>query len=921
MKATDRKRGLRPAPSRAGSLWLYPAGGGWHKGWDDFMRIILPSLAIGAVLATAACVPTRPALDHAAAPHSAAGLPASSSPLLVKGGTSALELPGRRPDGSVLLPNHWSLRPAGKQVELGDFPVNVAVHPGGRFAAVLHSGYGAHEILLVDIPSAAVVSRTSVHEAFYGLEFSPDGKQLFCSGAGDEVVHSFEFQAGSLTHPGRIILRDVKLRAIPAGLAVGRATSRLFVANVWGNRVTRVELSPQGTVADIVLGTNSAPLSFAPVAASSDLDNDAANKREEASLYRTGPDETFPYACRLDEKRQRLYVSLWAQAAVGVIDLKSERLVARWPAQEHPCEMALTRSGKLLFVANSSRNTVTVFDTVSGKVLETMVAALYPQAPPGSTPNSLALSPDEKMLFVANADNNTVAVFDVEQPGKSRSLGFIPVGWYPTSVRVTPDGRHLLVANGKGLTSKPNPLGPQPGVNVSTDPAVQVIARLFRGSLSIIEVPSRKAFERQLVGYTAQAYASSPLRPDASVAAQPPADNPIPRQPGRPTPIKYCLYIVKENRTYDQVLGDLPQGNGDPKLCLFPERITPNLHQIARQFVLLDNFYADAEVSADGHEWSMGAYATDFVEKMWPMNYGHNYSKKFPYPAEGYFPIAYPAGGYLWDRAHEAGVSYRSYGEFVDIFMRSNAPTRARVKALQGHIDEWYRPWDLAYPDVKRAERFRAELKRMEAEGDMPRLQILRLPNDHTHGTTAGWPTPAAYVAENDLALGQLVEAVSRSKFWPQTAIFVLEDDAQNGPDHVDAHRTTAYVISPYTKHGAVDSTLYSTSSMLRTMELILGLKPLSQFDAAATPMFNSFQATADLRPYEALPANVDLEERNSAHAWGGQLKMDFAREDAADDLLLNEVVWRSVRGADSPMPAPVRAAFVFARSKEADDD
>jgi hypothetical protein len=744
--------------------------------------------------------------------------------------------------------------------------------------------------------------------------------------------------------------------------------------------VTRVDLLPQPKVADILLGTNVAPLSIPPVAASSDFDNDAANKREEASLYQAGADDAFPYACRLDEKRQRLYVSLWAQAVVAVIDLKSEQLVARWPTQEHPCEMVLTRSGRLLFVANSSRNTVTVLDTESGKALETIWAALYPKALPGSTPNSLALSPDEKTLFVANADNNTVAVFDVEKPGKSRSLGFIPVGWYPTSVRVMPDGKHLLVANGKGLTPKANPLGPQPGVKPSDGPAVQLIARLFQGTLSIIDLPPRKEFEAQLAGYTAQAYRCSPLKRDGSVSAQRSADNPIPHEPriarelatipplpfrrgegrgegsgvalgggdslspqsqthnagdklspprkaeldaalGAASPIKYCLYIIKENRTYDQVLGDLPQGNGDPKLCLFPERVTPNLHQIARQFVLLDNFYADAEVSADGHEWSLGAYATDFVEKMWPLNYGHNHSKKFPYPAEGFFTVASPAGGYLWDRAREAGMSYRSYGEFVIPFTASNAPSITRVKALQGHIDPGYHGWDLAYPDVKRAQRFVTELKRMEAEGDMPRLQILRLPNDHTHGTTAGFPTPMAYVADNDLALGQIVEAVSHSKFWPRMAIFVVEDDAQNGPDHVDAHRTTAYVISPYTKRGAVDSTMYSTSSVLRTMELILGLKPMSQFDAAATPMFNSFEATPDLRPYQALPANVDLEERNGARAWGGQLNMNFAREDAVDDLLLNEVVWRSVRGPDSPMPAPVRAAFVFEQRGEKDKD
>jgi YVTN family beta-propeller protein len=804
---------------------------------------------------------------------------------------------------------------------LGDLPINVAVHPGGRFAAVLHSGYSAQEILVVDIVAAKVVSRTGVHETFYGLEFSADGRQLFCSGAGDEVVHSFSFEQGQLTNHSRIKLRDAKLRAVPAGLAISANGQRLFVANVWGDRVTRVELLPQPQVAEMVLGTNAASLSVPPVKGSSDFDSAAATKREEALLYGAVSGDAFPYACRLDEKRQRLYVSLWAQSAVAVIDLKTEQVLARWPAQEHPCEMALTRSGRRLFVANASRNTVTVFDTQSGKVLETIWAALYPQAPPGSTPNSLALSPDERTLYVANADNNMVAVFDVSKPGKSRSLGFIPVGWYPTSVRVTPDGRHLLVANGKGITPRANPLGPQPGVNPPAGVKVQYIAALLQGTLSIIDLPPRGEFAPQLAAYTAQAYRCSPLNAAASVSALPVGDNPIPRAPGLPSPIKYCLYIIKENRTYDQVLGDLPQGNGDPTLCLFPERVTPNLHRLAREFVLLDNFYVDAEVSADGHEWSMAAYATDFVEKMWPLDYGHNGSKKFPYPSEGSFPIASPAGGYLWDRAREAGVSYRSCGEFVAAGATADVPGKARLPALRGHIDEWYRGWDLGYPDVKRAARFTAELKRFETEGDMPRLQIIRLPNDHTHGATAGWPTPRAYAGDNDLALGQLVEAVSRSKFWPQTAIFVVEDDAQNGPDHVDAHRTTAFVFSPYARHGVVDSTMYSTTSMVRTIELILGLKPMSQFDAAATPMFNSFQAAPDLRPYDALPANVDLEERNSAHAWGGQIKMNFAREDAVDDLLLNEVVWRSVRGATSPMPAPVRAAFVFQHPGEKDED
>jgi YVTN family beta-propeller protein len=905
------------------------------------MKALYPGLFAALLLAAAGCTPTRPAPEHSATPATA-------------GAAAPTELPGRRADGSVLLPNHWSLRPVGRQVELGDLPINVAVHPAGRFAAVLHSGYAAHEILVVDIPGAQVVSRTGIREAFYGLEFSKDGRSLFCSGAGDEVVHSFEFCEGSLTNHHQIELCNPTLRAVPAGLAVNAAGTRLFAANVWANHVSQVELSPEVTVTKIALGTNAALRSVGAARTMSDFENEAATKRDEAARSIVGTGDNFPYACRLDERRQRLYVSLWAQAAVAVIDLKSGSVSARWPTQEHPCEMALTRSGKQLFVANASRNTVTVLDTESGRALETIGTALYPQAPPGSTPNSLALSPDEQMLFVANADNNLVAVFNVGTPGKSRSLGFIPVGWYPTSVRVTPDGKHLLVANGKGLTSKPNPLGPQPGVNVSNEATVQYIGRLFPGTLSIIDLPPRKQFAAQLARYTAQAYLCSPLKRDASVVTtarghscpqpgpdleevpagskrvaadknvRPPgqrASNPIPHSLGEASPIKYCIYVIKENRTYDQVLGDMPEGNGDPKLCLFPEGVTPNIHRLAREFVLLDNFYVDAEVSADGHEWSMGAYATDFVEKMWPLDYGHNRTRKFPYPAEGEFPIASPAGGYLWDRAREAGVSYRSYGEFATLPISTNVPSRGRLPALRGHVDEWYQGFDLNYSDLKRAARFLAELKRFEAEGEMPRLQILRLPNDHTHGASRGWRTPTAYVAENDLALGQIVEAVSRSKFWPQTAIFVVEDDAQNGPDHVDAHRTTAFVFSPYTKRGAVDSTMYSTSSMLRTIELILGFKPMSQFDAAATPMFNSFQATPDVQPYAALPANVNLDERNTAQAWGGQIKMNFAREDAADDLLLNEVVWRSVRGPNSPMPAPVRAAFVFQHPAEKDND
>jgi hypothetical protein len=424
--------------------------------------------------------------------------------------------------------------------------------------------------------------------------------------------------------------------------------------------------------------------------------------------------------------------------------------------------------------------------------------------------------------------------------------------------------------------------------------------------------------------WTRQAMDLSPLQADSKVnTAGREADNAIPAKVGDSSPLKHCFYIIKENRTYDQVFGDLPQGNGDPNLCIFPEKVTPNIHALATQYVLLDNFYVESEVSADGHEWTMAAYATDFVEKSWPMSYRGGGKDKFTYPSEGKLKIAEPSSGYLWDACKRAGVSYFSFGEFISNGPTIDSPSFTKIEALQGHFDPQFRGYDLDYPDVKRAERFITRFKQFEAENNLPGLVILRLGNDHTSGTRPGKPTPTAMVADNDLALGMVVEAISKSKYWKESAIFVIEDDAQNGSDHVDAHRTTALAISPYIRRGSVDSTLYSTSSMLRTMELILGVEPMTQFDAAATPMYASFSGKLDETPYTAIPAKVDLNEVNKPNAFGAaqSMKMDFSKEDAADDLILGDIVWRSVRGADSPMPAPVRAAFVFTRGEEEEED
>ena len=817
-------------------------------------------------------------------------------------------LPGLQHDGSMLLPNQWSLRPAGRQLVVGDFPVNIALHPDGAFAAVLHSGWGRHEVRILDLKAGTMISEAALEESFYGLAWSPDGQRLYASGAGQEVVHVFDFHAGYLSAHRELRLRPLQEKGVPAGLAVSPDGRSLYIAEAWGQRVEKIAAddgAPQWT------------RTLGPVQGTEQMS-------EEGARLPSGYDAAapFPYTCLPDADGRRVFVSLWARSAVLVLDAETGAELATWPVGPHPNEMVLARDGRL-FVAEANLNSVSVVDTATGRVTETLSAALFPNSPPGVTPNSVALSPDGARLFVANAGTNNVAVFDVSAAGRAVSLGFIPVGWYPTSVRVTPDGQTLLVANGKGVAAAANPRGPFPGDPRPRD-LQEFIGGLLQGTVAFIPLPAAGERAGQFGAWTKTAYACSPLAATMAPRGERPAGNPVPSQIGDPSPVKHVIYVVRENRTYDQIFGDVAAGNGDARLCLFGENVTPNAHALAREFVLLDNFFADGEVSADGHEWTMAAYATDFVEKMWPLNYGHKLTKKHDYPAEGRFPIAFPASGYLWNRAAEAGVSFRSYGEFtLDGKGTAQKPARAALPVLRGHVDELYPSWSTDIPDAVRAGRFLAELARFERGGDMPRLQVVQLPGDHTVGTRAGSRTPTAMVAENDAALGRLVEAVSHSKFWADTAIFVLEDDAQNGPDHVDAHRMPALVISAWTKRHAVDSTLYSTTSMLRTIELILGLQPMSQFDAAAMPMWAAFAERADLAPYAARPAQVDVTAVNTRLAWGAResQKMDFTEPDKADDIQLNEIVWRSVRGADSRMPAPVRAAFFKAHPQRDDDD
>jgi DNA-binding beta-propeller fold protein YncE len=621
------------------------------------------------------------------------------------------------------------------------------------------------------------------------------------------------------------------------------------------------------------------------------------------------------YTCLLSNDLKTLYISCWGGDKVIFFDTEKQEVTGAIPVGDNPNDLCLTKNDKFLFVANANDNSVSVISILQKRVIEVLNAALYPDAPSGSTTNSVALSENGNTLYIANADNNCLAVFDVSDPGSSFSKGFIPTGWYPTSVRVA--GKNIFIANGKGLTSKANPLGPSPvskeervAIHQDIENAkVQYIGGLFTGSLQAVETPD----EEQLGIYSRAVYENVPYSKETEMVSPGEAGNPVPMTVGEKSPIKYVFYVIKENRTYDQVLGGLSQGNGDSSLVLFGRDVTPNQHALTEQFVLLDNFYVDGEVSADGHNWTMGAYATDYLEKNWPSSYG---GRGGFYPGEGAREIANNKNGFLWDFCKRYGVSYRSYGEFI-------GGKKASIPVLEGHFCEEYVGWDMSIRDTVRFRWWKQDFEKLLAKGAVPQFNSLRFGNDHTQGLNVGKPTPKAHVADNDLAVGMFVEYLSHSPIWNQTVIIIVEDDAQNGPDHVDAHRTTAYIAGGFVKQGFVDHTMYSTSSALRTIELILGLPPMSQYDASAEPMWRCFNKSANHPPFNALPNNIDLNLKNTKATAMSRLSetFNFKKEDSVPDDLFNKVIWAAIKGEDSSCPAPVHAAFFNVRLDEDDND
>ncbi|WP_422928379.1 bifunctional YncE family protein/alkaline phosphatase family protein [Singulisphaera sp. PoT] len=807
-------------------------------------------------------------------------------------------------EGGYLLPNGWTISPAGSQVILPDLPLNILPLADGKHALVASNGYNDHDLALVDLESKKVAAKENVRESWFGLAHDPETSRLWWAGGGTGIRHTFELKGTELKRvgpkePDTTTLTKKQKAAEPkhfqGGITFDPATKVLYSLDVEAGTLTAIDTTGKANPRVATIGGR-------------------------------------PYDVALARNGSRLYVSDWAGRSVLAIDPTDLRVVAKIGVGEHPNQIARHPKDDRIFVANASSNNVSVIDTTRGYVTETIFTGLFPRAPEGSTPDALVVSPDGETLYVANADNNCVAVIDVDVPNRSGVKGFIPTGWYPTAVAVTPDGKNLLVGVGKGNQTLPNPFfshvgkgdGPKSERDLALEKLAQAKARANKkklafphigttlsGALSIVPIPDEKA----LAAYTATVYKNCPYSDEQLTLAPHPTKTAVPTKVGDPSPIKHIIYIIKENRTYDQVFGDIEKGNGDPSLVMFGREITPNHHKIAEEFVLLDNLYCNGQVSRDGHPWSTMAYNTDYVARDWMLTY----SRREGIDDDDEGNLTKAPSGYLWDACARAGLTYRSYREAGRRVSEPDGSVKfdAAVPGLVGHMAPDYGIPKVAGErdrDTDNVEAFLKEFRQYEKDGDLPRFIVMSMGEDHTSGTTPGAFTPQACVASNDLALGRLVDAVSKSKYWKETAIFVIEDDAQNGPDHVDAHRTVGLVISPYARRKHLDSTQYQTVSMIRTMELILGLQPLSQFDAAARPMFDSFTDTADLTPYDHLPARIDLNAKNTSLAYGADRssKMDFSEYDRIDDFELNEILWYAVKGTDAPMPAPVRRAIAY---------
>jgi len=843
--------------------------------------------------------------------------------------------------GSLITPVNQLVTPAGKQVELsGMRPQALALSPDGK---LLVTAGLTHELVVLDpatgnvlqhvaFPSDQVRERAAVSPeilspdgkaqlSFTGLTFSPDGSRLYLSNVnGDIKVFSVSRDKKIVPlvsfplPPAKAPLREEE---IPAGLVVSADRKKLYVAGNLSNRLFELDAATGKILRQWEVGV--APFDVILAGQKAYVSNWGGRRPDAGSVTATAGQGTL---VRVDAR------GIASEGSITVIDLTQSAVASR-PKQiilgPHACALAVTPNGRWLVAASAGSDQLAVIDTRSDLVVETFSARQNPGDLFGAQPNALAFDRSGKKLFVCNGTQNAVAVFQFE-PRETKLLGLIPVGWFPGAIAFDAKHTQLCVANLKDIAAKTEN-GKQGATGFGFN------SKQYAGSLSLVPVPSK----RELAVFTQKALANLryPLLAQARLSPRPDrAPQPVPERVGEPSVFQHVIYIIKENRSYDQVLGDVAAGNGDASLCIFGQRVTPNQHQLAQEFALLDNTYCSGILSADGHNWSDTAMATEYVERSfagWPRSYPSGGGKN------DQDALAYSSAGFIWDNVLAHGKTFRDFGEFCTNFRRWKDARRKGepswtdcyrdflnqtqltanrsepdIAALRPYIVTNAPGWDLSVPDQVRAARFLEHLKTDEAAGTMPNFTMIWLNCDHTSGTKAGLPTPAAQVADNDLAVGKIVEAVSHSKFWKDTCIFIIEDDPQNGWDHVSGYRTTAYVISPYTKRRTVVSTQYNQTSLLRTMELILDLPPMNQMDATATPMFDCFTNTPDFTAYDAVPNLVPLAEMNPspkkiADAQQrkdalASAKLPLDKADQCDEDELNRILWRAAMGT-KPYP------------------
>ena len=760
-----------------------------------------------------------------------------------------------------LLPTQQRIRAIGKEVDLGLFPTGVALSNDGRLMLVTNNGFINNSLTVVDLQTLVALDKTIAppqnNLLFIGVVLAPNGRSGYASGhAGSappfkDVIYTVTIAPGpTLTLGPTIALPD---GSFAAGMAINPDGSRLYVAENLRDKLAVVDPVARTVVAEIPVGH-------------------------------------LPWGVALHPSLPQAYVTNRADRTVSIVDLETQNVVTV-PTGNGPNAVAVSPDGAKIFVADADTDDLTVFDVNNPASVRRISLSPFPGARPGSSPNALTFSPDGSRLYVANAWDNDITVVD---PQVEVIRGLIPTGWYPTALAVSPNNQLLYVTSMKGARTYPRtPKRERLDflVNKNTGGTYGV-----HGTLSVFPVPSDRMLGfldrrvRQNNGFDTGVRPSN-IRPPTGPCF------PIPCGPTDITPIKHVVMIVRENKTYDQDLGDLPQGDGDPAFVLYNADVTTNLRKIVQEFTLLDHFFADSEKSEPGHAWTMGSIDSDYEEKTWTSTSfngrPNDIGVQDPSNEGPVLPVAAAPGGYWPDNCFQHNVSFRTYGEF---FLADDSGNLRDYWVNNADLN--YRPFDLDYPDQLRFAEWKKEFDDQVANDSLPQFTYMILPQDHTKGTGTGVNDPRSFVADNDLATGKVVEAISNSKFWHETAIFILEDDSQSGSDHIDSHRTVGTVVSPWVRRGYVSHTRFDMASMHRTMELILGLPPMSQFDQMAIPMRELFTDTPDDTPYAAVtpPFGVQTVHANRGAALSD--RQDWSAPDRVPDHVLNQLLWDYLKGS-----------------------